>query len=53
MSNKVSTGHFVSLPAVGPSFQVPDSLTKKIKDILSDVLYFLVGEAGLEPARPQ
>ena len=26
---------------------------QKKKDILSDVLFLLVGEAGLEPARPQ
>ena len=26
---------------------------QKEKDILLDVLFFLVGEAGLEPARPQ
>ena len=29
------------------------SPTKKKKDIHSDVLFLLVGEAGLEPARPQ
>ena len=29
------------------------SVFQKIKDIRLDVLKFLVGEAGLEPARPQ
>ena len=33
--------------------QVPYPSNQKQKDIHTDVLLFLVGEAGLEPARPQ
>ena len=39
-TNKVSTGHFVTLPPVGPSFRFPYSRNKIKKDIRLDVLFY-------------
>ena len=39
-TNKVSTGHFVTLPPVGPSFRFPYSRNKIKKDIRMDVLFY-------------
>ena len=53
-----ASGKHQSVDVVEPTsalrwVQVPYPSNQKQKDIHTDVLLFLVGEAGLEPARPQ
>jgi hypothetical protein len=44
---------FLPAPRCRPPSSSPTLTYQNKKDILTDVLFILVGEAGLEPARPQ
>ena len=48
---KVSTGHFLTLAALGPAFQIRPH-QQKINPIRMDGVYFLAEKEGFEPWKP-